>query len=206
MLTDAGVVDTGTALIAAAERGHEAPVKFLLRKHGEKSTGGGAYVNNTRDDPLDRTPLRRSIVEACRACAPRVVRLLVDAGVDTASPVPITKTPGSYRSVSDTTLLAFTTHNLRKKTAGGKAATEEELNRLEAIRRLLLRVEAVHAVSWLWRLHDAPPNGRSAEGANKAKMSSVQLGRMMPTLRRRAARRGVPLAPLFRWVAGWSRR
>lgn len=199
MLIDAGVVDTGTALIGAAERGHEAPVQLLLQEHREKYAGGGAYVNNTRDDPLDRTPLRRSIVEACRACAPRVVRLLVDAGVDTASAVPITKTQGDYGAVFDTTLLDFTTRNLRKKTAGGKAATEEELHRLKAIRRLLLRVEAVHAVSWLW-LNDAPQNGHVGGGLQKAKTTSAPVLRMLPTLRRRAARRGMQWRP---WSGGW---
>lgn len=77
-------------------------------------------MTNTRDDPFGRNPLRRSAVEACRACAPRVVRMLVDAGVDTASVVPITQTRGGYGPASKATLLAFTTRNLRKKTAGDK--------------------------------------------------------------------------------------
>lgn len=200
MLTKAGVVDTGTALIGAAERGHDAPVKLLLQEHSEKNAPGvGAYVNNKIDDPFGRNPLRRSVVEACRACAPRVVRMLVDAGVDTASAVPITKTRGGYGPATNATLLAFTTRNLRKRTAGGKPATEEELHRLEAVRRLLLRVKAVRAVSWLWP-NDAPLIGRVGKGDRKAKKASAPLGRMLPSLRRRAATRGAPLAPLFRWV------
>lgn len=41
-----------------------------------------------------------------------------------------------------------TTSSARR--VGGKDATEEQLNKLEGIRRLLLRAEAVRAVSWLW--------------------------------------------------------
>lgn len=203
MLTKAGAVDTGTALIGAAERGHEAPVKFLLQEHSKRNPRRAAYVKNTRDDPFGRNPLRRSVVEACRACAPRVVRMLVDAGVDTVSAVPITKTQGGYGPVtSDTTLLGFTTRNIRQSTAGStvgsKFATEEQLHKMEAIRRLLLRVEATRAVSWLW-FKDDPLVGRVEEGAREGNMTSAPLGRMMPTLRRRAARRGMPLAPLFRY-------
>lgn len=63
---------------------------------------------------------------------------------------------------------------------------------------MLLRVKAVHAVSWLW-VTDAPSIGRVEEGVRKATSISAPLGRMMPTLRRRAARRGVSLASLFRY-------
>lgn len=204
MLTEVGVEDTGTALIGAAARGHEAPVKFLLREHGETNIRRGAYVRNTLDDPFGRIPLRRSIVEACCTCAPRVVRMLVDAGVDTASAVfvPTTKTRGGYGPAFHITLLAFTTRNLRTKKVGGKVATDQELNRMEAIRRLLLRVEAVHAVSWLW-INDTSLIGGITEGIRKTKTTSASIGRMLPTLRRRAERRGASLAPLFRWVVTW---
>lgn len=202
MLTNAGAVDSGTALIGAAERGHEAPVKFLLQQHLKKNPRRAAYLKNTRDDPLGRNPLRRSIVEACRACAPRVVRMLVDAGTDTVSAVPITRTRGGYGPVTmDPTLLDFTSRRIRQKTAGTDKctyATEEQLHKMEAIRRLLLRVEAVRAVSWLW-FTDAPPVGRVEEVAREGSLTSAPLGRMMPALRRRSARRGMLLAPLFRY-------
>lgn len=197
MLTEAGAVDTGTALIAAAERGHEAPVKFLLQEHAKNNPRRGPYVKNTRDDPLGRNPLRRSAVEACRAAAPRVVRLLVDAGVDTSSAVPVTKTRGGYGPASVMTLLEFTKRSIRKGTAGGNTATEKELHGLEAIRRLLLRVRAVRAFSWLW-FNDAPLIDREGEGTGKAETAPAPLGGTMPALRRRA-RRGMPLAPLFRY-------
>lgn len=52
--------------------------------------------------------------------------------------------------VFDGTSLALATNNIReKKFAGGKDGTEEQLHRLAGIRRFLLQVEAVHAVSWL---------------------------------------------------------
>eukprot|EP00752_Nemacystus_decipiens_P012736 g11280.t1 len=198
MLTEAGAVDSGTALIGAAERGHEGPVKFLLQEHLRKTPRRGAYVKNTRDDPFGRIPLRRSVVEACRACAPRVVRMLVDAGVDTVSPVPITKKRGGYGPLtSDSTLLDFTARNIRQRNAEGKFATAEQLGKMEAIRRLLLRVRAARAASWLW-CRGAPPAARAEEGAREGSATSAPLGGVMPALRRRAARRGMLLAPLFR--------
>lgn len=72
--------------------------------------------------------------------------------------------------------------------------------RLEAVCRLLLRVEAVHVISWLWVsetlvVGDAI-KGSSRKTARNTTASGAQLTTMLPILRRR--RRGVLLGPLFR--------
>ncbi|CAN0502790.1 unnamed protein product, partial [Scytosiphon promiscuus] len=83
-----------------------------------------------------------------RPCSYRIARWLVDAGADAASPVRIMDQWG--RTVFDDTPLAYTNMCLHRKDVKGKPATVKQLVSLEAVRRFLLRVEAVHAVSWLW--------------------------------------------------------
>ena len=61
MLTDAGVVDTGDALMVAAENGQEASVKFLLQQHMDKAGGVGAAYVNLRASPDGRTPILAAI-------------------------------------------------------------------------------------------------------------------------------------------------
>ncbi len=181
VLAEAGAVDTGDALIFVAGTGHEAAVKALLHQQEERgSTGGAAYVNSC--DGVGRTALFKAI---CR-CSPRVVRLLVDAGADTTSTVPITL--GAW--VSSKTPLNIVTHMIRSKDVAGEVATEEQLHRLECIRRVLLRVVAVRAKSWLWH-RDVPIVGRASSG--RTKISSTPLRMMLPALRRRAGRRVVLL-------------
>ena len=82
------------------------------------------------------------------------------------------------------------------------AATESQLDSLEAMRRLLMRVEAVHAVSWLWA-SDTSSTTHAAAAAVKgtgraAKKASIALVSMLPVLRRRAGRLRVLWAALHR--------
>lgn len=56
----------------------------------------------------------------------------------------------------DNTLLAPTTRNLREKKFRGEDANEEQLNGLEGIRRLLMRVEAVFTQSLRCGFQEAP--------------------------------------------------
>lgn len=90
---------------------------------------------------------------------------------------------------------------IREKKVIGQDATEEQMNRLEAVRRLLLRVEAVHAVSWLWRSPSPTVAGGSVESTRRVDTASTPLRDMLPILRRRAGRRRVLLGALFRYVA-----
>ena len=203
MLLDCGVVDpSGFVLSTSAGYGRGAVVKALLEgrsRQGPTSDGGLVGYVNCPDD-VGVTPLFRSIAgdeSLSHLISPKVVRLLIDAGADTSSAVRITR---EGEVVYNDTPLTFAEECLRtQQVRGGKAATEEQMNRLEAVRRLLLRVEVVRAVSWLW--HSEPLPGGGAAGSSSSTVSEsaangTQLPMMLPMLRRR--RRGVLLAPLFR--------
>ncbi|CAM9445105.1 unnamed protein product [Ectocarpus sp. 8 AP-2014] len=84
LLTDAGVVDTGEALIAAADYGGVVSVKHLLQRQKQTAAERKAYVN--APGLFGASPLLWSI-QACCPCSSRIARLLVDAGADTTSTV-----------------------------------------------------------------------------------------------------------------------
>ena len=196
MLTDAGVVYTGAALRRAAGFGLEACVKFLLQHHHQDNAlRRRAFVNYRDEDGT--TPLLCGIgFPYFVSPSPRIVRMLVDAGADTTSPVPLTNSEGRVEFAETPLSLASRIIRGMDKDGGGDEG-EDLLHRLEAIRRvLLLRVEAVHAVSWLWQSHPR----WVAEGASTTKATSASLARMLPLLRRRARRHGVSWATLFGWV------
>ena len=212
MLTDAGVVDTGMALARAAAQGREAPVAFLLEHQSDKAPGGRAHYVNARrmlqpvQTPLARKPLFCSI----GGCSPRVVRLLIDAGADTTASYSILDKGG--QEVLRLTPLVMTEQYISKKGTREKTLMEKDLRGLEAIRRLLMQVEAVRAVSWLWR---APPSvcDRGAEPLDErnettpAAAAATPIVMMLPLMRRRAVRRGMALQAHFRWVVqAWCSR
>lgn len=190
VLTQAGVVDTGFALAAAAGCGREAVVRYLLHRKKQGSAGGlGAYA-----DACCRLGSVSAVFRGMEACSPRVVRLLVDAGAATA-----TRT-----WIYDSTPLGLVTVALReKRTLAGEEATEDQLRRLEAIRRLLLQVEAVHAVSWLWPSGSPSMGGLDAEVTPVATATSTSPSRMLSISMRRTRTRGALLAAMLRWVAAW---
>ncbi|CAN0499430.1 unnamed protein product [Ectocarpus sp. 12 AP-2014] len=191
-LTTAGVVDTGIALVTAASFGHGDVVKFLIQQRDGKPSGKPTYVNHPRD-PCGRTPLICNIdFGLYPSCSPKVVRLLVDAGADTTSAVHFYTEPGKAPLVA--TPLSVVTNALHQKAAYGTAIPDELLHRLGLIRRLLLRVEAVHATSWLWQKR-VPRIGLAARGSSNPKIKATsttgpQLRTMLPILRRRADERG----------------
>lgn len=199
MLADVGVTDTCSALVSAAAGGHEGPVKFLLEQANKSKTPGEgevAYVDTP--NTYGQTPLLGGI----ESCSPRVVRLLIDAGADTTSAVRVAP-PRGHVPFFDTPL-AFIDLNHRE-IINEKCDREEDLYGLEAIRSLLLRVGAVHATSWLWP-GNAPLSTRAPENTKtrRAKTGSTSLTVMLPILRRRATRRAVFLAALFRCVVSVS--
>lgn len=98
ILTDAGVKDTGEALINASMNGRGISVKFLLQQEDGRTRSGGALVNTARD-MNGNTPLVLAIV--CSESSPGVARLLVDAGADTTSVVR-TGTAGRLEGFSGT--------------------------------------------------------------------------------------------------------
>lgn len=200
-LMDAGVGDSGAALAGASKEGKERAAQLLLQRPSDQTAGGSSYADSKHDD-CGYTPLFLSI-ESCRPCASRIVRMLIEAGADTSAAVPITSAPGGPPWFNDTPL-AYALDCLREGQIGGEDVTEEQLQSLQGIRRLLMRVEAVHAVSWLWR-NDAPGMRGAPETARKAQPAATagtQLGMMLPLMRRRARRRGMSPAAMFRWGVG----
>ncbi len=195
-LVRAGVVDTGEALRIAAAAGQVESMKSLLQQHQNKreTVHGPAYVN-ARDDKANFTPLWHAL---CRtSCSPRVVRLLVDAGADTTSAARLIDME-TGEVVLNETPLCFTTYMIRERSVAGCVATEEQIHRLEGVRRLLLQVEAARAESWLWH-NDVPNMWHIPESSTKTKIASAPLKMMVPALRRRARRRrGVLLRAVFR--------
>lgn len=155
-------------------QGHVEVVHELLQHRGIEGCGGAGVGVDV-------------LYLSIRACSPRIVRLLVDAGADTESKFGIIGNAGDVEYGG--TILTLANRVLRTKKVDGKNATQEQLNGLEGIRRLLMRVEAVHAVSWLWHTERAVI-ARAFYVSSKSTM--------MPTLRRRASRPGVFLGPVFR--------
>ncbi|CAN0398891.1 unnamed protein product [Ectocarpus sp. 8 AP-2014] len=84
---------------------------------------------------------------------------------------------------------------------GTEPLTEEQLNDLEAIRRLLLRVEAVHAVSWLWSSDISNYTYSTAQGTDRTTSKSTAGTPLVLTMRQwaRSREREVPLAAPMRW-------
>lgn len=123
--------------------------------------------------------------------------MLIDAGADTTSAVRLTAMHVGSTVLFNGTPLALATLSLHEKKVNEEAATKEQLNTLEGIRRFLLQVEAVHAMSWLWH-SDVPSIVDTAARRGRVGMTSTSLRMTLPTLRRRATRPGVVLAPLLR--------
>ncbi|CAM9419764.1 unnamed protein product [Ectocarpus sp. 4 AP-2014] len=113
ILTEAGGVDTaGLALGAAAANGREESVKFLLRqrcKEGNNSNVDDVYINAR---PNGCTPLTASI-HSCFSQAPKILRLLIDAGTDTTTAVRAANSQGELEF--NRSPLAVTTSCLREK-------------------------------------------------------------------------------------------
>lgn len=198
-LTHGGVVDTGAALVQAALFCDEASVKLLLQHPGGR---GVCWWGRIRERYRFSGHDAPSFVHLrCQPCSPRLARLLIDAGADTTSAVPVGVHRGGPVTLNETPVRLTNIYLKTKKARGNEDAAEQQLKSLEAVRRLLLQVEAVHAVSWLWHSSDAPSiPDPAADGARRVTTRSTPLTLMMPTLRRRAARRSVLLAALCRCV------
>ncbi|CAM9982540.1 unnamed protein product [Scytosiphon promiscuus] len=195
-LTDAGVIGCGQALFNACVAGHEACVKFFLlwqQKRGKDPAAGVLLDWDSTDfSSLGKTPLLESIdVRVNELCRPRIVRLLIDAGADTRSRVRFRRRDNDAEVTE--TPLDLTTRKLDEKMIDGEVATEEQLHRLEAVRRLLLQVQAVRAISWSWP-RDVHASFTDAGKRTRSKRNPpVSMRTMLPLLRRRARKRGVLL-------------
>ncbi|CAB1115518.1 unnamed protein product [Ectocarpus sp. CCAP 1310/34] len=194
MLADTGEIDTGRVLIDAAKFGSEALVKILLQQQRGKHMDWDTYVNKKQPD--GRTPVVCRIGRALRSGSPRVLRLFLDAGADTASTVRITNKEGVqlFRG----TPLAYTTWLLRDQQARGIDSTKGEPCSLEAVRRMLLQLEAIRAVSWCWQSDALSSIERAVQdGRPRAKSRltvDTPLGLTLPRRRKARARRVLVMA------------
>lgn len=107
------------------------------------------------------------------------------AGANTAATLRLEDKEG--QATLDLTLLNIIDFWLLQKNIQGKDATEDHLHRLQASRRLLSRVEAIHAISWLWPSDDAPSIGYAEEVVTcETKTASTPLKSvLLPVLRRK---------------------
>lgn len=197
LLADAGVTDTGRVMHHAVEYGCEEAVRFLLRRRTGSTSDSGRYADSK--DRWGGTPLAKSIAGDTRTALayPRIARLLVEAGATTSSAIRLTNVAG--RVMLHDSALAFTVSLLGFKTVNGQPASEEHLRRLEAIRRLLLQEPAVHAVSWVWP--SVVSRNLTGRKGMSAAPSETTLVATLPVLRRRARRRRMALASIFRRVS-----
>lgn len=186
-LRDAGVVDDGSALLTAASYRCEESVRFLINQHWATGAHRHAYVNSR--DENGRTPL----LVAVGGEAPRIARMLLDAGA-----IPDRTGGGLYANV---TPLFLTRRVLEMDSFKGDRAAKDKRHRLEGLRRLLSRVDAISAVSWLW-----PTDSRRIAGAAQAGRATNSTRRtiMLPTLREStrgiSCPRRMVTARLLRWA------
>lgn len=223
LLTDLGVVDWGKALVATSAFALVAPVKFLLEKHAAKFNGRHRRCRY----PDVPNQFGATSMIACvegGSCSPRIMRLLIDAGGDTKSRVRVAIPSGEVHSNGtplDAVLRVLSREKAAVEAVGVAKDARGGVYALEATRRLLLRVDAVHAVSWLWPAAVTGGAARcgvvanssanadndasiaiAAEGSlsgtttKKKEPSLPQLRMMLPLLERRARRRDMLLVAM----------
>lgn len=141
LLLDHGVCDSrGYALSSAIVKGREESINLLLRRNDGSTLDLKTYVNNARH--FNNV---YSALECCfqhpRQASPRIVRRLIEAGI--AHDV----------IFDDYTPLKFAENFVYEKTGGyGFEVTDGDKYAIgmQGIRRVLLQLAAVHAVSWGW--------------------------------------------------------
>ncbi|CAM9523436.1 unnamed protein product [Scytosiphon promiscuus] len=200
MLTDAGVADTtGEVLLRMIANGHaEMAMSLLYERHLKGIPLDEATYVNPTGGQLGETPLSVCL-EVSRPSSPRILRWLIDAGADTTSALPPPNMEGEVENFC--TPLTFVTRSLREKKVLGEAASKEHPYALEAMRRMLLQVEAVHAVSWLWN-GGASFTSRVAEDCRSTKTSSItgKPLKSMSTTWKSCRARNVLFAAAFRYL------
>lgn len=199
LLLDAGVIDTGEALFVTNANGNHAAMKLLVQRRwgdSEYLDGAGCVDNwlNGSNLPFAQTPLARN-VNFCIPSSPRFVQLLIEAGATIKYGTGL----GKYQAMNNLPLIGRMNQILDAKTTGtDQPATQDQLYTQEALRRVLLRADAVTSTYWAW------PSGEGGDGENRApttaQESSANLTGTMAVLRRRSRRRGVALPAMLRYV------
>ncbi|CAM9882671.1 unnamed protein product, partial [Ectocarpus sp. 13 AM-2016] len=195
-LTNAGVIDTGEAILSAARCDRERAAMHLLHHHEGRNTAGTTEYANTVG-PYGTTPLFLAV--GC-SHSPRMIRLLVDAGADPTLPVLMANPRGGDGVFHNTPLALAKYLWLEKKIADGTEVTDEQKRMLEGTRPFFTCVEAVHAVSWLWA-NDAPSSARPVKGTSTTRTACGNWSLMGSFMKRGGGARRSKLAAIFRYSA-----
>lgn len=192
VLTNAGVVDPGSALADASgwiRPRTVAAVRYLLQQKQGHTIGYRAYVNACSRAGVP------TLFCGIMAYSPRVVQLLVEEGATTA-----TATSGGGVVLNDTPL-SFTT---RMHAAGEGYRWNSHRRRPSAppgSHPPLTFAGGSSSCTLLVVAERSPSIVRGEEGSQEPNRASIPLALMLPTLRRRNRRRGMLLAAMLRWVA-----
>lgn len=141
---------SGLALCAAAMFGGEKGVKFLIQCSGwfvPTCSCQGAYANSalgTIGNPL----LHCMMPPGMRDSSPRVTRILIDSGAVADFTFEREDSAGNVMYVTTPQELATTL--IHDKSSDGISFTQKQMRGLKGVRKLLMQVAAVHAVSWGW--------------------------------------------------------
>ena len=156
----------GQALCGAIVHGGEDAVRSLLRfseTFSAASSCGHVYAN--RANGVLGSPLLHCLIPSgTKTFSPRVMRMLIDAGAETEFSFPRLN-DGGYLMYF-TTPLGLANSQLHEKRDLGKELSERQLNGLRGIRDLLMRVDAVRAVSWGWISAEEPPRSTRPRSAH----------------------------------------
>lgn len=154
VLSRAGAVDDGGALIVAINNTDAACVRLLLRLWQENRQGCPHYINTTFSKQRQPhgmsatqggvTPLTLAIRRFQKYASCKIVKHLIEVGADTMLPVAIDI--GKTHDMMTPFEVVEICHSLYETMSCDAHAGE----RLAAIGRLLHQAEAVRASSWLW--------------------------------------------------------
>ena len=149
ILHEGGVVDScGLALCAALMHGGEETVKLLLKWSAEYFSCGGSSYANSALGAVGKPLLSCLVRDSLRPSSSRVMRRLIDSGATTAFTFTRLDYDGNF--MYQTTTLDMATTLLREKQSSGKMFTQPQMYGLRGMRRLLMQVDAVRALSWGW--------------------------------------------------------
>lgn len=160
LLAQEGIRDRGAALIFGTFGSKQESVKFLLNQLKE-SAEDEDHINSRVNyrDARGRTALIMAVGKS--NLSPKMVRWLIESGADTS--VRVEYKDG--RVPSNGTLLEWTT-----KLMVGE--TEENVQKLKAIRRVLMQEDAVHSNSWSWPAMNPLSTGQVPK-KNKSRTTSL---------------------------------
>ena len=159
ILTDAGVKDTGTCFVAAAQFSQRNSVRFLMKQYEKDSLG---HVEATSGPSLLIAAIKNH--NHC-GFGPKMVRWLLNAGANTKESLVCRLHPTTGPQFDFGTPNVFLGREMARYPAGKVPRT------LTAIDRMLKQEEAVHAKSWLWPGVDAEVE----EMKNKPSSTSIRI-------------------------------